>query len=73
MGTSLKQRVVAEGVEEQVQLAFLKARFCEEGQGYLFSRPLIAEEFATLLTTGIAETIITKFPGYDSHQLTDNR
>jgi EAL domain-containing protein (putative c-di-GMP-specific phosphodiesterase class I) len=53
MGTSLKQRVVAEGVEEEVQLAFLKQQNCEEGQGYIFSRPLGAEQFATLLATGI--------------------
>lgn len=55
MGNSLKLRVVAEGVEEQGQLAFLKARHCEEGQGYLFSRPLIAEQFAALLATGMSE------------------
>jgi diguanylate cyclase (GGDEF)-like protein/PAS domain S-box-containing protein len=57
MGTSLKQRVVAEGVEEEVQLAFLKEQNCEEGQGYFFSRPLGAEQFAALLATGIAETV----------------
>ena len=55
MGTSLKQRVIAEGVEKQGQLAFLKAQHCEEGQGYFFSRPLVAEEFAALLATGIPE------------------
>ncbi|HEY9145215.1 MAG TPA: EAL domain-containing protein [Thiobacillus sp.] len=55
MGISLKQRVVAEGVEKQGQLAFLKAQHCEEGQGYFFSRPLVAEEFAALLATGIPE------------------
>ncbi|MHB8747405.1 MAG: putative bifunctional diguanylate cyclase/phosphodiesterase, partial [Gammaproteobacteria bacterium] len=57
MGTSLKQRVVAEGVEDQVQLAFLKAQNCEEGQGYFFSRPLGAEQFAALLVTGIAASV----------------
>ncbi|SKA08174.1 PAS domain S-box-containing protein/diguanylate cyclase (GGDEF) domain-containing protein [Trichlorobacter thiogenes] len=56
MGNSLKQRVVAEGVEVQAQLDFLKALQCEEGQGYLFSRPLVAEQFATLLVTGIPGT-----------------
>lgn len=55
MGTSLKQRVIAEGVEKQAQLAFLKAQHCEEGQGYFFSRPLVAEQFAALLATGIPE------------------
>jgi diguanylate cyclase (GGDEF)-like protein/PAS domain S-box-containing protein len=53
MGNSLKQRVVAEGVEQHGQLAFLRARHCEEGQGYLFSRPLAAMPFARLLATGI--------------------
>jgi diguanylate cyclase (GGDEF)-like protein len=57
MGTSLKQRVVAEGVEKQAQLAFLIAQHCEEGQGYFFSRPLIAEQFAALLVTGIPRNI----------------
>ena len=56
MGTSLKQQVVAEGVEQAGQLAFLKAQNCEEGQGYFFSRPLGAEQFAALLATGIGET-----------------
>lgn len=55
MGTSLKQRVIAEGIEKQGQLAFLKAQHCEEGQGYFFSRPLVAEQFAALLATGIPE------------------
>ncbi|MHB1677911.1 MAG: EAL domain-containing protein [Sulfuriferula sp.] len=53
MGNSLKQQVVAEGVEQLVQLTFLQGQHCEEGQGYLFSRPLAAEQFAALLATGI--------------------
>jgi diguanylate cyclase (GGDEF)-like protein len=57
MGNSLRLRVVAEGVENQVQLAFLKARHCEEGQGYIFSRPLVADQFAELLATGMPETV----------------
>ena len=51
MGTSLKQRVVAEGIETQQQLAFLQSRHCAEGQGYYFSRPVPADEFASLLGT----------------------
>jgi EAL domain-containing protein (putative c-di-GMP-specific phosphodiesterase class I) len=39
MGRNLKQRVIAEGVETQEQLAFLQEWHCAEGQGYLFSRP----------------------------------
>ena len=49
MGNSLKLKVVAEGVETPSQLAFLKARHCEEGQGYFISHPLTAEKFAALL------------------------
>jgi diguanylate cyclase (GGDEF)-like protein len=52
MGSSLGQRVVAEGVEEQVQLNFLREHHCDEGQGYLFSKPLPAPGFAALLTRG---------------------
>jgi EAL domain-containing protein (putative c-di-GMP-specific phosphodiesterase class I) len=53
MGRSLRHRVIAEGVETREQLAFLQSRGCDEGQGYLFSRPLIAKQFAELLATGI--------------------
>ncbi len=42
MGKSLKHRVIAEGVETREQLAFLQAEDCDEGQGYLFSRPVVA-------------------------------
>jgi EAL domain-containing protein (putative c-di-GMP-specific phosphodiesterase class I) len=41
--------VVAEGVEDQAQLNFLRARLCDEGQGFLFSHPLPAAGFAALL------------------------
>ena len=46
MGNSLKLRVIAEGIENKVQLDFLKSRHCEEGQGYFFSPALSAAEFA---------------------------
>ena len=58
MGKNLKQRVVAEGIETQEQLAFLQARHCAEGQGYLFSRPLAAAQFAHIVQLGIAETVV---------------
>jgi EAL domain-containing protein (putative c-di-GMP-specific phosphodiesterase class I) len=56
MGKNLKQRVIAEGIETQGQLALLRAWNCEEGQGYLFSRPVPAAQFAHLLQTGVSET-----------------
>jgi EAL domain-containing protein (putative c-di-GMP-specific phosphodiesterase class I) len=58
MGSSLDQRVVAEGVEGLAQLTFLKDRQCEEGQGYFFSRPLIGAEYAALLNKGISPSWI---------------
>ncbi len=54
MGRSLNHRVVAEGVETAEQFAFLKAHGCDEGQGFYFSRPLPAAQFARLLRTEIS-------------------
>jgi len=56
MGKSLKQRVLAEGVETPEQYAFLKTQQCDEGQGNYFCRPVVAGEFAGLLENGIPET-----------------
>jgi EAL domain-containing protein (putative c-di-GMP-specific phosphodiesterase class I) len=53
MGKSLKYLVVAEGIETNEQRAYLEAHHCEEGQGYLFSKPLPAAQFATLLQSGV--------------------
>ncbi|WP_374416539.1 putative bifunctional diguanylate cyclase/phosphodiesterase [Stutzerimonas kunmingensis] len=46
---SLERKVVAEGVETQAQMDFLKANQCDEIQGYLLSPPVPAEQFAELL------------------------
>jgi EAL domain-containing protein (putative c-di-GMP-specific phosphodiesterase class I) len=51
MARSLNLRVIAEGVETAEELAFLQAHECEEAQGYYFSRPVSAGQFALLLAT----------------------
>jgi diguanylate cyclase (GGDEF)-like protein len=45
LGHSMGLTVIAEGVETPAQLAFLKARGCDEIQGYLISKPLPPEDF----------------------------
>lgn len=52
MAHSLKLKVIAEGVETADQLAFLKSLKCDGMQGYLFSRPLSAEQATELLKKG---------------------
>ena len=49
MAESMGLRVMAEGVENEPQLCFLKTKRCDEIQGYLLSRPLPAAELTTLL------------------------
>ncbi len=49
MARSLNLAVLAEGVETEAQANFLRSRRCDAMQGFLFSRPLPAEEFGPLL------------------------
>ncbi len=49
MGHSLNQKIVAEGVENEMQLNFLSERKCDFIQGYYFSKPLPVFKMSTLL------------------------
>jgi len=49
MGRSLGMEVVAEGIESQRHLEFLRAHHCHFGQGKLFGEPCTAEELLELL------------------------
>jgi len=49
LGHSLNLNVIAEGVENESQLQFLKANGCDEAQGYYFSKPMPPQDCARLL------------------------
>ncbi|MBY0488536.1 MAG: EAL domain-containing protein [Gemmatimonadaceae bacterium] len=51
LGETLRMNTVAEGIETEAQRAHLISLGCELGQGYLFSRPVDAEDFWELLAT----------------------
>jgi diguanylate cyclase (GGDEF)-like protein/PAS domain S-box-containing protein len=53
LGHKLNLRVIAEGVETEQQRAFLRENECDEMQGYLFSKPVAADEIVDMLE-GIA-------------------
>ncbi len=52
LARSLSMKVVAEGVETQIQLDQLARLGCDYAQGYYFSRPLAAEKAAELIENG---------------------
>jgi EAL domain-containing protein (putative c-di-GMP-specific phosphodiesterase class I) len=49
LSKTLSLTIVAEGVETEDQMNFLKEHACDEMQGYYFSKPIVPEEFADLL------------------------
>jgi len=53
MAHTLKLSVTAEGVETRPLMEFLSSRNCAEMQGYLFSRPVKAEEITKILENGL--------------------
>jgi len=53
LGHSLKLDILAEGVENEQQLAFLREHGCHQVQGYYFARPQAAEACETWLSDGV--------------------
>jgi diguanylate cyclase (GGDEF)-like protein/PAS domain S-box-containing protein len=58
IGKSLKQRVVAEGVETRSQLDFLQRHGCDEGQGCYFSHPVTAGQVEKMFNTEVQEGVV---------------
>ena len=59
---NLRLRVVAEGVETEEQLAFLRLLRCDEGQGYLFGKPMPPESFESQLTGDPKRKLVRRMP-----------
>jgi EAL domain-containing protein (putative c-di-GMP-specific phosphodiesterase class I) len=55
LASALSLTTVAEGIEDDLQLAALEALNCQAGQGYYFSRPVDADTIASLLHTADPE------------------
>jgi len=62
MAKSLNLKVIAEGVENEGQMSFLRAHQCDEIQGYYFSKPLAADEVADKLRADDSETRVGANP-----------
>jgi diguanylate cyclase (GGDEF)-like protein/PAS domain S-box-containing protein len=59
MAHSLGLHVIAEGVEDEAQMRYLRSHLCDEIQGYLFSRPLPAAELAAFLRDPRSLAVLT--------------
>ena len=55
MAKSLNLKVIAEGVENEAQMSFLREHHCDEIQGYYFSKPLATDKAADKLRGDSAE------------------
>jgi diguanylate cyclase (GGDEF)-like protein/PAS domain S-box-containing protein len=58
MARSLNLKAIAEGVEDEAQMSFLRARQCDEIQGYYFSKPLAVDKVAEKLRGDYPEALV---------------
>jgi diguanylate cyclase (GGDEF)-like protein/PAS domain S-box-containing protein len=62
MAKSLRLAVIAEGVENEAQMSFLRKNQCDEIQGYYFSKPLAVDKVPRKLRSNLAETQAARQP-----------
>jgi len=60
MAHSLNLRVLAEGVETEEQMQFLRKENCDEMQGFLYSKPISADEISEMIRQGFWHTSMTQ-------------
>ena len=60
LAKSLGMKVIAEGVENDVQLNYLSQRLCDEVQGYVYYKPMPAEEFERILEQALSAEDLLK-------------
>ncbi|MFA7318697.1 MAG: EAL domain-containing protein [Sulfuricella sp.] len=68
MAHSLGLNVIAEGVETEGQLEYLRSHGCDEIQGYFFSRPVPVSDFEQMLRSG--RKLVQNGPADESRQRT---
>jgi EAL domain-containing protein (putative c-di-GMP-specific phosphodiesterase class I) len=66
MANNLHLKVIAEGVEDEAQMSFLRAHQCDEIQGYYFSKPLAVDKVADKLRGNYAEHVRAQASGGQS-------
>ncbi len=60
MAHSLNLRVLAEGVETEEQMQFLRKENCDEMQGFLYSKPISADEISEMIRQGFWHTSVSQ-------------
>jgi diguanylate cyclase (GGDEF)-like protein/PAS domain S-box-containing protein len=65
LGQKLNLRVIAEGIETEAQAAFLRENNCDEMQGYLFSKPVPAQQIEALLSVHVGADDVADSLGID--------